>query len=310
MADNFYSKTSNNKIKLTINGKEIPIGSGMSAYSFYDAKSFFKEPVRSATGVINNLNSYATFLTPRLKFSFKFMPIGAYRILMKMLKEYNEFIVTAYDIVEDVYVTHKMYFTPKDFPTIFQKSLEVLAIMDEGFELVGTNASLETYSIVYNNNSTPVVTSGLEFYYGEEVRVGDYTEESDESVDPTTFTKSGYRLNNWNTSADGSGYQYVTGEVVSLTNSMVLYAQWIPATSFILSFDYQGATGGIDTINKEVENNAPVGELPTPTRTGYEFGGWFTLSNGEGTQIISTTAFTYARNLTVYAKWTEVVENE
>ena len=107
---------SNNKIKLVINGTVIP---KLSDYSYFDAKSFFTEPTRTALGVINNLNSYATFLTPRLKFKFRFMPIETYRVLMKLIKEFNEFNVTVYDIVEDKYVSHKMYFHPKDFPSPF-----------------------------------------------------------------------------------------------------------------------------------------------------------------------------------------------
>ena len=76
---------SENKIKLVINGVIIP---KLSDYSYFDAKSFFTEPKRSALGVINNLNSYATFLTPRLKFSFKLMPVETYRTLMKLIKEF------------------------------------------------------------------------------------------------------------------------------------------------------------------------------------------------------------------------------
>lgn len=109
---------SNNKIMLSINGNEIPCP---SSYSYVDAKSYFKEPTRSATGVINNLNSYATFFTPRLTFSFKYMPIEVYRLLMKLIKSYNEFIVTAYDPVDDAYVTRKMYFYPKSSLKYFKK---------------------------------------------------------------------------------------------------------------------------------------------------------------------------------------------
>lgn len=221
--DDFDVRNSTNKIKLVINGREIP---NLSGYSYFDAKNFFKEPTRTTKGTINKLNSYATFLTPRLRFSFKLMPIGAYRVLMKLIKEYNEFIVTAYDIVEDTYVTRKMYFKPKDFPQIYQKSLEVLAIQDESFELVGTNADMETLSLVYNKNiPNSTITSLLEFSYGDEIVIGDY--DSDLSNEnPRTWSRSGYIMTGWNTAADGSGVDYTTNHVVHLTNSIVLYAQW------------------------------------------------------------------------------------
>lgn len=295
---------SENKIRLEINGVPIP---KLSDYSYFDAKSFFTEPVRSALGVINDLNGYATFLTPRLKFSFKLMPIETYRTLMKLIKEYNEFIVTAYDIVEDKYVTRKMYFYPKDFPQIFQHSLEVLAVLDEGFELVGTNDDVDELSIVYNSNSEPVTTSGLTFLYGNEVRIGDYDNADGAGVDPTAFTRDGYVLKGWNTKPDGTGFAYATGAVIMPTVSMVLYAQWVPTTTFVLTFDYQGATSGNDVVSKEVSSGALVGDLPTPAKDGLTFVGWYTLSNGAGTKITSSTIFDYNRNMTLYAYWAQSV---
>lgn len=46
--------------------------------------------------------------------------------------------------------------------------------------------------------------------------------------------------------------------------------------------------------------------LPTPTRSGYTFDGWFTASSG-GTQITSTTAVSSSvgLNQTLYAQWTQ-----
>lgn len=294
---------SENKIKLVINGVTIP---KLSDYSYFDAKSFFTEPKRSANGVINNLNAYATFLTPRLKFSFKLMPVETYRTLMKLIKEFNEFIVTVYDIVEDTYVTRKMYFYPKDFPQIFQHSLEVLAIRDEEFEMVGTNADLDEYSLVYHSNTDADLTSGLPFTYGQEIRIGDYIDEDGTAIDPTTFTKEGYALDSWNTKADGTGFTYLTGEVVTLTANTVLYAQWVVSGTFMLSFDYQGATANNTETSRRISQYSSVGELPTPIRNGYIFNGWFTLQNGKGTQITSSSVYNFDTNKTIYAYWVGV----
>lgn len=223
MLDNMYKKSSQNMIKLVINGQEIP---NLSTYSYFDAKNYFKEPTRTTRGRINKLNSYATFLVPRLRFEFKLMPIGAYRVLMKLIKEYNEFIVTAYDPVEDVYVTKKMYFKPKDFPKIYSKNLETLAIQNESFELVGTNADEDELSLVYNKNiENDTTTSGLAFNYGDEIKIGDYDTDIS-SENPRTWSRSGYTMTGWNTQPDGSGTRYVTNSVVTFTVTTILYAQW------------------------------------------------------------------------------------
>lgn len=218
---------SNNKIQLMINGTEIPCP---SAYSYVDAKSYFKDPKRSVTGVIKNLDSYATFFTPRLKFSFKYMPIEVYRLLMKLIKSFNEFIVTAYDPVEDTYVTHRMYFYPKEFPDIFSKNLETLAMLNEDFELVGTNADIDTYKLTYHNNiADNPLTAEMEFTYGGEINIGDYNHET--SPDPKLWTRDGYKMIGWNTSADGSGVKYITNHTVTFTAATQLYAMWEEITS-------------------------------------------------------------------------------
>ena len=43
--------------------------------------------------------------------------------------------------------------------------------------------------------------------------------------------------------------------------------------------------------------------MPTPTRTGYTFAGWFTATS-DGTQIKSDTKVTITSNQTIYAHWT------
>jgi uncharacterized repeat protein (TIGR02543 family) len=45
-----------------------------------------------------------------------------------------------------------------------------------------------------------------------------------------------------------------------------------------------------------------VGTLPTPARTGFTFGGWYTAQNGGGSQFTASTPVT--ATITVYAKWT------
>ena len=68
-----------------------------------------------------------------------------------------------------------------------------------------------------------------------------------------------------------------------------------------LTFDPNGGT--CTTASKRVTYNKTYGDLPTPSRTGYTFNGWFTGSDG-GTQVTSSTKVTNDSNHTVYAHWT------
>jgi len=80
-----------------------------------------------------------------------------------------------------------------------------------------------------------------------------------------------------------------------------------PSTSdptYTITFDPQGGT--VNPTTQTVVSGAAVGSLPTPTRTGYTFGGWWTDKNGSGTQYTDATVFNAADNITLYAKWTPI----
>lgn len=66
-----------------------------------------------------------------------------------------------------------------------------------------------------------------------------------------------------------------------------------------LTFDEQGGTSVTDQY---VYYGNTYGTLPTPTRTGYTFLGWFTASSG-GTLIMVHTEVTATTNHTLYAHW-------
>ena len=57
------------------------------------------------------------------------------------------------------------------------------------------------------------------------------------------------------------------------------------------------------TATKQITYGSTYGTLPTPTRTGYTFDGWFTAKN-DGTPIKADTKVTITENQTIYAHWT------
>lgn len=70
-----------------------------------------------------------------------------------------------------------------------------------------------------------------------------------------------------------------------------------------VSFDEEGGSGVSDKY-VYYGSNRTYGTLPTPSRSGYTFQGWWTGDNGTGTQITSSTVVTTtALNQTLYAKW-------
>ncbi len=117
-------------------------------------------------------------------------------------------------------------------------------------------------------------------------------------------TKTGY---SWVDQANtNNAYTQITSACLSKTlllqvNRFTVTANanggTIPTTS-----GWTVASGGA-TATKQVTYDSTYGTLPTPTRTGYTFNGWFTAQTG-GTQIKADTKVTITANQTIYAHWT------
>lgn len=259
--------------KIWIDGNEI---GGYLTYTALDAKSYFIEPVRSTTGVIENFNSYATFLTPQVTLEFKYMNIATYRLLLKIIYERNEHVVKYYDIVYDKMVTRKMYFKPEQLPTIFQRKLEILAVTDYKVELVGTNAELDAYSITYHLNPpvdtiSDIPTVGSEdFIDGEEIIMGD-AENINSIIDNAQVEAEGYTFDFWSmnpTETEGekkyqNGYAYILDSTAADNYVYHFYARWTNNKEWTLSYNYGVADAAIDESTNEpiYSKNLHVGDV-------------------------------------------------
>ncbi len=91
-----------------------------------------------------------------------------------------------------------------------------------------------------------------------------------------------------------------TGATQSVTISNVKLICIASMTPPALTLDAQG--GSVTQSSIPVEPGTTIGELPTPVREGYTFGGWFSQANGAGTQYLPTS--TLPDNATAFAKWT------
>lgn len=299
-----------------IDGNKI---TGYFEYFYVNAKSYAvgdNNIARSLDGKIPNLNSYPTFLTPRLKLNFKYMDIKTYRTIMKLIQSKNEFTVTCYDIVEDKMVTHKMYFQPEDYPDLFHRGLEILAVTDYEIELTGTNNDLGKISIIYHSNppegmgSDTTTGSSDTYAFGEEVIIGQ----------GVSYSFNGYTLENWNTAADGSGFTYLNNEAytINVSNDLILYAQWTDTDIYTLSYNYGYGAAYVDSSGKTVYNKSitignTYGTLPDtdpPTVTydeeeniqPYTKKGWYQtpVIVANSTAITANTVYNIAANTTIY----------
>lgn len=110
-------------------------------------------------------------------------------------------------------------------------------------------------------------------------------------------SKAYYTFVGWYTEAVG-GTQILADTVVTSAVNQTLYAHW-SANAFTVTFNANGGT--VSTASKSVTYGDAYGTLPTPTRTGYTFNGWY---NSNGEKVTSSTVQTNDSNVTLTAKWT------
>ena len=65
--------------------------------------------------------------------------------------------------------------------------------------------------------------------------------------------------------------------------------------------DGWGAADGY-SANKSLIENTVIGEMPTATRAGYDFVGWYTTKDSGGTKVTSSDRM-FSANTTLYARW-------
>ena len=126
-----------------------------------------------------------------------------------------------------------------------------------------------------------------------------------------TPERPGYNFAGWYTDEQ---FTQKLEESAQLTVGGTYYAKWTESTGVTVTFDAQGGTV---TPKEMFYENGKVSELPTPTRDGYDFVGWFTAATGGiqvnvddmlpkgdpttdgGQEVAPVTA------ITLYAHWTE-----
>ena len=123
---------------------------------------------------------------------------------------------------------------------------------------------------------------------------------------PTDPTKTGYTFGGWyKNEACTEPWNFNTDTV---TENLTLYAKWTEEeteTGYTITFNGNG--GSVTPSTAKTEANGKLRSLPTPTRDGYQFEGWYTESTG-GTKVSTATEFT--QNTTIYAHWTKADETK
>jgi uncharacterized repeat protein (TIGR02543 family) len=113
-----------------------------------------------------------------------------------------------------------------------------------------------------------------------------------------TPVKQGFTFLGWFTKVTG-GEQITSNSNVDILEEQILYAHW-NASSYSITFFANGGT--VSVTSKSVINGNKYGTLPIPTKTNYNFSGWYTKLTG-GTLITEDTLVNLTGNQILYAMW-------
>lgn len=181
------------------------------------------------------------------------------------------------------------------------------------------------YTITYNGNGGTLKQSGTDVQ--QNLVRGVYEEGNGEEKTPITlfgniFLRPGYTFEGWATSSKGSA-EYEANEAIqtdiapATRSGITLYAVW---TANTYSVDFRDQDGSEIADEMEVTYGKTYGNLPSVTKTGYTFDGWYKgsyellpQSSEEGSaeaslvlgdRVKASTKVTDTSAHTLYAKWT------
>lgn len=93
------------------------------------------------------------------------------------------------------------------------------------------------------------------------------------------YTEDSKYISSWNTKADGTGKSYSFEDLLTNNSAersnLELYAEW--SNKIVVTLDSNGGYSNLSNI--KVVPNSTYYNLPTPTRSGYQFIGWSLISN-------------------------------
>jgi uncharacterized protein (TIGR02145 family)/uncharacterized repeat protein (TIGR02543 family) len=118
--------------------------------------------------------------------------------------------------------------------------------------------------------------------------------------DQRAMEKNGYSFGGWNTKNDGTGTGYATNASYTVKGDITLFAVWT-LNIYTITFDANGGT--VTIASGKTGEGWKLTSLPTPTKSGYTFSGWFTTPATSGGMEV-TVSYVFDANTSIYARWT------
>ncbi len=120
------------------------------------------------------------------------------------------------------------------------------------------------------------------------------------------LVKAGHTFDGWNTAADGSGTDYIVGNIYTDDADLELYAQWKPDEYTITYLDNGADSGAVPNGTKQHDVDYTVVGAGNLVKAGYVFIGWNITADGSGKDIAVGSVYQGNEDLTLYAQWSPI----
>ena len=124
------------------------------------------------------------------------------------------------------------------------------------------------------------------------------------ATEPDAPTVDGYDFGGWYTTATctGSSYDFST----AVNSNLTLYAKWT-VHNYTITYNLDGGTNATGNPGNYTIESAYI-TLGSPSKTGYDFGGWYDNSGLTG-DAVTTIAAGSTGDKTLYAQWKKLLTN-
>jgi hypothetical protein len=121
---------------------------------------------------------------------------------------------------------------------------------------------------------------------------------------PSPGTRSGFNFQFWRFPATGFDITQTVnnGGTINPTSDMTFAAVWA-VIQYTVTFDANG--GSVSPTSQTVNAGSSV-TLPTPSRSGFSFNGWYTASSGGSFLGLGGSSYTPSSTVTIFAQWTAI----
>lgn len=181
---------------------------------------------RSSNFVLTNITDVNYGKVARLEFSYKYMNVLDYEVLMEISKQRVCYATYFNRETGKWTIRQEMAFTGNELGKLYAFGVDYIGTMDVKIKLVATNRDMieKTFNISFNKNNSSA-TGSIANYTIKWSKNTSYKKAASIKGN-TAFALPGYEIKYFSTNPDGTGKKYLPNQDITIFGDLTLYAQW------------------------------------------------------------------------------------